>query len=208
MKIMNGHTGAASNRRIDELERLVLMGKQWCSIVVMSILLGCGGEAGQEVAKAEAVEDLGGITVSIPDGWDSEPPSNSMRKAQYRLSGDGGDAELVVTHFGMRGAGGVDVNIARWKGQFADSDGGKIRKLTVSGMNVTVLDISGTFKGMGGPMTGVGTPVTGQRMLAAIVESPKGAFYLKLVGPVKTIGRWESTFDRFIGSVKASGGRV
>lgn len=112
-----------------------------------------GGEAGQEVAKAEAVEDLGGITVSIPDGWDSEPPSNSMRKAQYRLSGDDGDAELVVTHFGMRGAGGVDANIARWKGQFADSDGGKIRKLTVSGMNVTVLDISGTFKGMGGPMT-------------------------------------------------------
>ncbi|MDP6039208.1 MAG: hypothetical protein QGG64_11715, partial [Candidatus Latescibacteria bacterium] len=89
------------------------MGKQLCIIIAMSILLGCGGESGQEVATVGKSEDLGGLTVSVPDGWVSEPPSNAMRKAQYRLPGDGGDAELVVTHFGASGAGGVEANIAR-----------------------------------------------------------------------------------------------
>jgi hypothetical protein len=75
-------------------------------------------------------------------------------------------------------------------------------------MNVTVLDISGTFKGMSRPMAGGGAPATGQRMLAAIVENANGSFYFKLVGPAKTVGKWESAFDQFIGSVKASGGRA
>ena len=76
------------------------MYKKWVAMFVIGTLLGCGGGAEEKVVLAGKTEDLGGVTVSVPDGWVSETPSNAMRKAQYRLPGDGGDAELVVTHFG------------------------------------------------------------------------------------------------------------
>src|SRR6185369_2986306 len=43
----------------------------------------------------------GDLTFKAPDGWTSEPPSSSMRAAQYRLPGESGDANLVVYYFGQ-----------------------------------------------------------------------------------------------------------
>ncbi len=181
------------------------MNKRWVVTALMAIGLfgGCGEQAAKKTAEVAGV-DLNGVTVVMPEGWVHEPSANAMRKAQFRLPGEGGDAELVVTHFGAGGAGGVDANIERWRDQFAESDGGKTRTLTVSGMPVTILDISGTFAGMQGPMSGGGAPKTDQRMLAAIVESSNGAFYFKLVGPIATVTHWQKSFDEFIASVKPS----
>lgn len=184
------------------------MVKIWRIFMAMGILVGCGGAPEEKTAAVGVVEDLGGITVTVPGGWSSEPPSNSMRKAQYRLPGDAGDAELVVTYFGTAGAGGVEANIARWRGQFKDSDGGSVKTLSVSGMNVTVLDISGSFAGMQRPMGGGGEAKTGQRMLAAVVENAQGAFYFKLVGPKATVTQWQSSFDQFVNSIRVSGGKA
>lgn len=186
------------------------MYKKWMLIFALGLGLGCGNKSEEKsVAVLDGkAQDLGGVTVIIPDGWVTEAPSNQMRKAQYKLPGDAGDAELVVTYFGSGGAGGVDANIARWKGQFAESDGGQIDKQTVSGMQVTVVDIRGSFVGMQRPMGGAQAPKSDQRMLAAIVEAPNGAFYFKLVGPVKTVTTWETMFDQFVKNMKPSSGRV
>lgn len=184
------------------------MNKKWMLVLTLGLLLGCGGqneESGAPMAGGDA-QDLGGVAVMIPDGWVTEPPANAMRKAQYRLPGDGGDAELVVTYFGASGAGGVDANIERWKGQFSESDGGTVSKQTVSDMPVTIVDIRGSFVGMQRPMGGQQAPQSGQRMLAAIVEAPTGAFYFKLVGPEQTVTKWEASFDQFVKQMKPSGG--
>jgi hypothetical protein len=172
----------------------------------LGLWLGCGGQAQDAVPESSGTaQDLGGIAVSVPDGWVTETPANAMRRAQYKLPGDAGEAELVVTHFGTGGAGGTQANLDRWRGQFSESDGGQTRTLTVSDMTVTVLDISGTFMGMQRPMGGGNTAPKGeQRMLAAIVESSNGAFYFKLVGPKDTVTAWASSFDQFVQSVAPS----
>ena len=180
---------------------------RWMGIIIFvsGLWLGCGGETQDAAPVVSGTEqDLGGITVSVPNGWESEEPANAMRRAQYKLPGDLGDAELIVNYFGTGGAGGTEANLNRWRGQFAESDGGETRTLTVSGMTVTVLDISGTFVGMQRPMGGHSTPRSDQRMLAAIVESEDGAFYLKLVGPKDTVTSWSDSFDQFIQSVAPS----
>jgi hypothetical protein len=38
------------------------------------------------------------------------------------------------------------------------------------------------------------------RLRAAVIETPKGFYYLKLVGPEKTIARWQSGVDQLIKS--------
>ena len=42
----------------------------------------------------------------------------------------------------------------------------------------------------------------GSRMLAAIVTTEAGPYYVKLLGPKATVARWQSSFDGFIGSLR------
>ncbi len=68
---------------------------------------------------------------------------------------------------------------------------------------VTMLDVSGTFSGgMGGPMMGgTPTPEKDYRMLAAVIETGQGPWFVKLTGPAKTVAKWQGTFDEFIDSI-------
>ena len=40
-------------------------------------------------------------------------------------------------------------------------------------------------------------------MRAAVVTTPKGPYFVKAVGPVKTMTRWKNALDAFMSSVKA-----
>ncbi|MBS11509.1 MAG: hypothetical protein CME19_07895 [Gemmatimonadetes bacterium] len=149
--------------------------------------------------------NLGGISVTSPAAWQSQPPSSSMRKAQFVLPGQGGggDAELVVFYFGAGNAGSVEMNLQRWRGQMKGAEG-ETTKGTVNGMPVTTLDVSGSYAASMGPMMQSGPEKSGYRMVASIVESPAGAYYFKLTGPQETVSHWKQTFDQFIASAKAS----
>jgi hypothetical protein len=49
-------------------------------------------------------------------------------------------------------------------------------------------------------------PEPGSRMLAAIVDTTAGPYYLKLVGPAATVAHWEAPFDSFLRSMEPAGG--
>ena len=65
------------------------------------------------------------MTVSwdVPPDWTAVPPASSMRKAQYRVPGPGGDGECVVFFFGVGQGGDPMANAVRWAGQFSQADG-------------------------------------------------------------------------------------
>ena len=149
------------------------------------------------------------LKLQAPDGWISEQPSSSMRVAQYKLPGDAGDASLVVYYFGPGQGGSTDANLERWIGQMQQPDGSssrakaKTETTTVNGMNITLLDVTGTFSA--GDMTGgggSGQAMPNARMRAAVIETPKGAYYIKLVGPEKTVERWDAGYMAFIKSAQ------
>jgi hypothetical protein len=162
--------------------------------------------AGQPAASAGSPSDL---QFQTPDGWISEQPSSSMRVAQYRLPGDAGDASLVVFFFGPGQGGPVEANLDRWIGQMKQPDGSsskekaKTETTTINGMKVTLLDVAGTYSA-GDMMGGAGTPQDkpNSRMRAGVFETAKGAYYVKLVGPEKTIERWDQAYMAFIKSAK------
>ena len=167
------------------------------------VMAGCGGN------DLGPVQDLGAITVQAPVAWKSETPSSGMRKAQYTLEkakSDKEDATLVVYYFGQGQGGSVEDNLARWYGQFEQPDGSPskdkavVSKRTVAGMPVTFADVTGTYSpGSMNPMAPHGPePKPEYRMLAAIVETPQGAYFFKLTGPMHTVERWEQSFDRFV----------
>jgi hypothetical protein len=151
----------------------------------------------------------GGLRFQAPAGWVTETPSSGMRYAQYKLPGSGAeDASLVVYFFGIGQGGSVDDNFNRWAGQMRQADGkpadkSKTEKLTVNGLNVTLLDVTGTYTG--GDMMGGGggnQEKPNSRMRAGVIETPKGNYYIKLTGPEKTVTKWDDAFMAFVKSAQ------
>ena len=128
----------------------------------------------------------GGISFEEPNGWQTQKPSSSMRKAQFAIKGkDGKSAEVVFFHFGPGGAGGVTANVKRWLGQFkepADQLNAQTVIETINGTKVTYVTAVGTFM-KGPPFGGNKVPVPNSGLLGAIVEGKQGAVFIKATGP-------------------------
>lgn len=143
----------------------------------------------------------GDLSFKTPDGWTAEQPSSSMRVAQYKLPGEAGDASLVVFYFGQGQGGKIEDNFERWVGQMQQTrDKAKTENLTVNGMPVTLLDVTGTYSG--DTMGGTSAPQPNSRMRAGVIETAKGNYFIKLVGPEKTITRWDDAFMAFVKSAE------
>jgi hypothetical protein len=161
--------------------------------------------------SADGVLALPGMRCVPPTEWQSQVPANTMRVAQFVLPAPAegaGPAELVIFHFGPGAAGTAQANIDRWIGQFAQPDGRASRDVAVIGalegaaMKIDRIDVSGTYSGSMQPGA---QPQPGARMLAAIVDTTAGPYYIKLVGPAQTVTHWESGFDSFLRSMQPAG---
>ena len=150
----------------------------------------------------------GNLTFAPPPGWKSSNPTSSMRVAEFtlpRAAGDTDDAQLVVYFFGGSG-GGVDANIQRWIAQMQQPDGKasgaaatrETRK--VHGLTVTLVDVSGTYVAEVSPGAAEHHNQLHYRLRAGVVETTKGPYFIKLVGPEKTIAKWDAAFNQFVGS--------
>ena len=151
----------------------------------------------------------GELRYKAPDGWVTEKPSSTMRVAQYKLpkaEGDSEDASLVVYYFGATQGGTAQANIDRWISQMQQPDGSatkdkaKTESSTVNGLKVTTVDVSGTYTAEMAPGSDTKHNDANYRLRAAVVETPKGNYFLKLVGPAKTMGRWEQSVTDFVKS--------
>ena len=174
-------------------------------------LVACSGKASLTSSQnAQAnVPATGDLHYKTPDGWVSEKPSSGMRVAQYKLpksEGDPEDASLVIYYFGATQGGTTQANIDRWVGQMQQPDGSsskdkaKTDNLTVNGLEVSTVDLTGTYTAEMTPGSGERHNNTDYRLRAAVVETPKGNYFVKLVGPAKTIARWDQSFKDYLNS--------
>jgi hypothetical protein len=151
----------------------------------------------------------GNVTFTAPDGWVVEKTSSNMRVAQYKLpksDSDTEDASLVLYYFGQGQGGATQANIDRWISQIHQADGSdskdkaKSETLTVNGLKVTMVDVSGTYSAEMSPGSGDFTSKPNYRLRAAVIETPKGSYFAKLTGPEKTIAHWDQAFRDYINS--------
>jgi hypothetical protein len=152
--------------------------------------------------------DLGGLTFQAPAGWKLTTPTSAMRKAQFEIEpakGDKTTTELAV--FALPGgAGGIDANVERWRSQFKDKDGNtpKAEVTKVKGQNtdVTRVEISGHWF----PPAFPGQPrlpdLPDARLLGAIVLTSETGYYLRMVGPEKTVASVRADFEKLATSIK------
>lgn len=146
-----------------------------------------------------------GIRFDVPAEWTSTPPSNpQMRRAQFQIKaveGDAKPAELVLFAF-PGGVGSLDANIDRWASQFKNDEGNspkpKMENRKGKNTDVVCVETAGRY------VTTIPVPIDepNYRLLGAIVESPKAAFYFKLTGPTKTVESARAGFEQLIKSIQ------
>lgn len=151
------------------------------------------------------------LKFAAPNGWVQEKPSSNMRVAQYKLpkaEGDAEDASVVLYFFGATQGGSAAANIERWIGQMKQTDGSesqskaKEENLTVNGLKITSVTVTGTYTAEMAPGSGTFFNNPNYRLRAAVIDTPKGSYYLKIVGPDKTVTKWDKSVSEFIGSFK------
>ena len=154
------------------------------------------------------------LTFTAPAAWHTRPAASSMRVAEFvvpRAPGDTQDAELIVYFFGASGGGGAEANIDRWIGQMQQPDGSaskdKARRdtQTINGLKVTTVDVPGTYVAEMRPGAAEHHNSPGFRLRAAVVETPGGAYYVKMTGPAKTIAAADADFKKFLASLHFKG---
>jgi hypothetical protein len=70
----------------------------------------------------------------------------------------------------------------------------------VNGLKITSVDVAGTYTAEMAPGSSEKRNDANYRMRAAVIETPKGNYFLKLVGPAKTIDRWDQSITDFVKS--------
>jgi hypothetical protein len=150
------------------------------------------------------------LKFDAPSGWVSKPPASTMRVAEFtlpRAADDAEDAALAIYFFGGQG-GTVEANLDRWIGQLTQPDGkpskdvAKTSKLTSHGLEITLIDLTGTYVAEVSPGSAEHYNKPGFRLRAAVVITPGGPYYVKLTGPERTVTRWDESFMTFLKSLR------
>ena len=132
-----------------------------------------------------------------------------MRVAQFKLpkaEGDKDDATLVLYYFGATQGGTAQANIDRWIGQMQQTDGSdskskaKTESMTINGLKVSTVDVTGIYTAEMAPGSKTFHNDADYRLRAAVIETPKGNYFVKLAGPMKTIARWDKEYNNYLKS--------
>ena len=144
-----------------------------------------------------------GLKARPPEGWLRQKPANRMRKAQFKLpraDNDEYDGELTV----IPAFGGMEANLQRWRAQFKEGPEPLINNRKVSGMDVSIVQIDGTYLYKARPMDPGETAQErpDYRVLAAIVQAPGGQVFFKSFGPRSTMEKWQEGFTDMVDSFR------
>ena len=149
------------------------------------------------------------LRFDAPVDWVRADTGSEFRVVQFglpRAEGDPEDAELVLYYFGGSG-GTVAANLERWTNQMVQPDGRQSAEVAtttgfeVSTLPVTVLDVPGIYSAEVQPGSGMHYFKRGFRLKAAVVETPEGPYFFKLIGPSRTVATWDSKFTTLLQSI-------
>ncbi|HRX84499.1 MAG TPA: hypothetical protein P5572_05715 [Phycisphaerae bacterium] len=161
-------------------------------------------KSGERKMLDTAPTQFEGLTLTPPDGWKPFDASGGMMApvAAFLLppaDGATGDTEARLTYFPNMHGMPAQMNLDRWFGQVQQPDGkatkdvAKVEEFDAGGAKITVADMTGTIGGQ-----------TDQRMIAAIIEHPKGPHFLKVAGPAATVAKWHDSVIDYLKSAKVT----
>ncbi|MCA9102316.1 MAG: hypothetical protein KDA63_14235 [Planctomycetales bacterium] len=176
-----------------------------CLVVALlpSVAMNRAAQAQEEATTIS----LGDFTITAPKQWERQQPRSRIIAYEFAVpavEGDEDGGRMTV----MAAGGSVVANIERWYGQFTQPDGGstketaKVEEKEIAGQEVHLVDLAGTFSDRRGPAFPA-VERENYRMLAAIIVTKQGQFFIKFYGPRKTVSENKDRFAKMIDSLAA-----
>jgi hypothetical protein len=179
--------------------------------VVPSLALKADEKKDESKAKGTVVE-IDGLKSAVPTDWKQEKATSKNRTHHFRIphvADDKADAELIIFFFGTGSGGSADANVKRWKGMFIPPEGkeiddvSKVENFKIGKVDVTYLDVQGTYKFKERPDPRLKEELRpDHRMLGVVFESPNGPYFIRLVGPIKTVTENQKAFVEWLKAFK------
>lgn len=175
------------------------------SFLVVAFLLSAAWTTSVSAqGNAFTVSD-GKLEFTAPANWTKKEPASRIVEVEFAVPPAKGD-EMPGRLTAMGAGGSIQSNIDRWvNDQFGGTATPKRDKANVSGADIEIVDLSGTYKDSpGGPFAGGKTIMRDNyRMLGAIIQTKdRGNYFLKLYGPKATIDENEKGFQDMVKSLK------
>jgi hypothetical protein len=182
-------------------------------IVALALATGCSKKSEDSKKQAQdqktmpggaAVQNaVAGIHWTVPQNWTAQP-EKPMRAATYlapaaKEKTEPGDCG--VFYFGNGQGGTVEDNLSRWISQFERGGKHEFAKKEINGLQVTTIQISGTYLAPAGPAMESQGKKEDYRLLGAIVEAPQGLVFFKFTGPAETINANQAAFNQLVDSI-------
>lgn len=167
------------------------------------------------IARADdrgTVTEIDGLKSTAPTGWKAQEPTMKERVYQFllpKVEGDKHDAALMVFYF-PGGGGGIQANIDRWKGMVVAADGAKpdeaykTTEMKVGDVKVTIFEANGSYKFKKRPFDPNEEPELRPdwRLVGVIFESKNGPYFMRMVGPKKTMDANRKGFEEWLKNFK------
>lgn len=162
-------------------------------------------EAGAEKQAAETQDVVladGAVLLKAPGHWKKVQPKINMIEAEFavpKLEADDANGRVTM----MASGGSIEQNIERWYGQFEmEKEPGEPVVKEVNKVKVHIVDLSGTYLDTMGNPAGPKSKKENYRMLAAIIETSEGNYFVKCYGPAATMEKNVEAFNKMIESVR------
>ncbi len=150
--------------------------------------------AGAEPKRPKAQKKAPALTYQTPEGW-KKMADDAFSLAKFQVGEGDRPATVSVTPL-PGGAGGLEQNINRWRGQIGlqPISGEEIRKLVqtlkVAGQDCSYVDLVGP----------------NLRTLAVIVPQGETTWFIKMTGPTELVGKQKANFETFAKSIRFGDG--
>ena len=159
--------------------------------------------APSESASAQKSATFLDYTTTVPASWTSRPPASSMRLAEYTTPAvNGAGAEVIVYYFGKGQGGSPVANLARWKGQFSNPDGGdvveKVSHEAVADIALTIAEYRGTYARAVGAGSSAEDARPNHELIAIVAETPRGTIFFQCFGPVAAVDAARASYLAFV----------
>lgn len=173
----------------------------WLTIACLTVTAVARG------ADSETV-DVSGLKSTVPHGWKTVP-TGPLQLAAFTLpkaEGDKDDTKVLVFYNGEQGMGTSEQNLKRYRGMFKAPAGenAKVEKTKLGDLNVTEIDLQGAYLFKARPFDPSAQAVEkpDYRMIAVIAEGKKGPFYVRFIGPAKSVEKNKKDFEEWLKNFK------
>jgi hypothetical protein len=150
--------------------------------------------------ELERTVTVGKFHLTAPEAWTRRKPKSQIVEFEFAApASEGDEADGRVTL--MSAGGTVKENVKRWRDQFPVINDEDEKDLKIAGQKVVWVSLTGTYNDKQGGPFAPGVERDGYRMLGAIIQMKGGNYFVKFVGPQKTVTDHEENFKGFLDSL-------